>query len=231
MLYISNCWSTSGCLDIPFVFPDDIFTSWVVILRKPLHPTEVFFFYGQEPLRMKMMKKYGFLVILLGVCSCYSLLGETVSFFVVDKDLEMPLEGVRIIDTQSSTETYTDFNGEAEMAIESIDGRAVNVAELIGYEDKKVLLKEFDKPITIEMMMEGLVVGEELVIEAKAIGETDEEVGVSTVIEKEVIRSTAKIGVIEDVLTAVKLLPGVSYGGTCLHSRSKSNTFGVLVRI
>ena len=161
-----------------------------------------------------LIRRYFIPVIMFVIFSCFPLFGEAVSFYVLDKDLEIPLEGVRVVDTLTGAEAYTDFNGEAEMDLDVSGGRVIVVAELIGYEDKKVLLKEFDKPVTIEMIMEGLVVGEELVIEAEAIGESDEEVGVSTVIEKEVIRSTAKIGVIEDVLTAVKLLPGVSYGGT-----------------
>lgn len=161
-----------------------------------------------------MLNRIFFLVISLSTLSLLPVIGETLSFTVVDKDLEMPLEGVRLVETESGSETFTDFNGEAQLIIENPGDRAIVVAELIGYEDKKVLIKEFDKPVIVEMMMEGLIVGEELVIEAEVIGETDEEVGVSTVIEKDVIQSTAKIGVIEDVLTAVKLLPGVSYGGT-----------------
>lgn len=160
-----------------------------------------------------MIKRYFLPGIFLFFFSLPAAYGETVSIAVIDKDLEIPLEGVRLIETQSNTEVYTDSDGQAELTIDTSIGRAVVVAELIGYEDKKILVKEFDKPLTVEMIMEGLVIGEELVIEAEAIGESDEEVGVSTVIEKEVVQATAKIGVIEDVLTAVKLLPGVSYGG------------------
>jgi hypothetical protein len=61
--------------------------------------------------------------------------------------------------------------------------------------------------------MEGVLEGQELVVEVEAIGETDEEVGVSTVIEKEIIQAAAKMGIIEDVMNAVKILPGVSYSG------------------
>lgn len=153
-------------------------------------------------------------ILFLSLFSFLPVFGETVSFTVIDKDLDMPLEGVRLVETQSGAEAYTDAAGEAKLTLDDPGDRAIVVAELIGYEDKKILIKDFDAPVTVEMMMEGLIVGEELVVEAEAIGESDEEVGVSTVIEKEIIQSSAKIGVIEDVMTAVKLLPGVSYGGT-----------------
>jgi len=142
------------------------------------------------------------------------LYAEDLSISVTDRDLEIPLEGVRIIETSTGIETFTDYDGEAVLSVPDNLERAVLVAELIGYEDKKVLVKDFAEPLILEMLMEGVLEGEELVIEVEAVGETDEEVGVSTVIEKEVIQASSKMGIIEDVMNAVKLLPGVSYSGS-----------------
>jgi hypothetical protein len=154
------------------------------------------------------------IVLLCIVATATTLHAEQLVIRVLDRDIEIPLEGVRIVETQTGKETYTDASGEATLVFDLPGERAVIVAELIGYEDKKVLVKDFDAPLVIEMIMEGVLVGEELVIEAEAAGETDAEVGVSTVIEKEVIESSAKMGIIEDVINAVKLLPGVSYSGS-----------------
>ena len=160
------------------------------------------------------MKKLLLFSYLFFVIITLSAFGDGLQLLVLDKDLEIPLEGVRIINTATGIQVYTDFDGKAVLPLETQQGRLVLVAELIGYEDKKILVKEFGAPVTVEMVMEGVLEGQELVIEAEVIGETDDAVGVSTVIEKEVIQTAAKMGIIEDVMTAVKLLPGVSYSGS-----------------
>lgn len=141
------------------------------------------------------------------------LFAETLTIEVVDRDLEIPLQGVRITEANTGTEVLTDADGEAVLDFEPVAGRAVLVAELIGYESRRRLVKEFDEAVVLEMVIEGVLEGEELVVEEEAIGETDEDVGVSTVIEREMIQQTARIGPIEDVMQSVKLLPGVTYGG------------------
>ncbi len=142
-----------------------------------------------------------------------SVSAETVNLEVLDRDLEIPLQGVRITETNTGAEAVTNADGRAVLELEPVAGRAVLVAELIGYEPRRRLVKEFDEPVVLEMVIEGVLEGEELVVEEQAIGETDETVGVSTVIEREMIQSTARIGPIEDVMQSVKLLPGVTYGG------------------
>ena len=138
---------------------------------------------------------------------------ETLTVTVVDRDLEIPLEGVRITETNTGARVVTDFDGEATLDFDPVAGRAVLVAELIGYEPRRLLVKDFDEPVLVEMVIEGVLEGEELVVEEEAIGETDETVGVSTVIEQDMIRATSVIGPIEDLMQSVKLLPGVTYGG------------------
>ncbi|MBN2616989.1 MAG: TonB-dependent receptor, partial [Spirochaetales bacterium] len=132
---------------------------------------------------------------------------------VVDRDLDMPLEGVRIREADSGFETFTDQDGNCTLQLSDNLNRAVVIAELIGYEPRKQLVTDFSKPLIIELLMEGILEGQELVVEVEAIGETDAEVGVSTVIEKETIQAAAKMGLIEDVMNAVKILPGVTYSG------------------
>lgn len=138
---------------------------------------------------------------------------ETLSIEVVDRDLEIPLQGVRITEANTGTEVVTKADGRAVLEFDPVAGRAVLIAELIGYEPRRRLVKDFDDPVLLEMIIEGVLEGEELVVEEEAIGETDETVGVSTVLEREMIQQTARIGPIEDVMQSVKLLPGVTYGG------------------
>ena len=145
--------------------------------------------------------------------SFFLLTAKDITINVVDRDLELPLEGVRIHDVDNAAVAFTDVYGNVVITVPDKRNRAVIIAELIGYESRKILIKDFNKPLTIEMLMEGILGGQELVVEEEAIGETDEEVGVSIVIEKDMIESAAKIGIIEDVMSAIKILPGVIYSG------------------
>lgn len=158
--------------------------------------------------KWKVKFKIVLLLILLININIYAL-----DIIVVDRDLEIPLEGVRITESDTGFETFTDSNGNAVVELAKNKNRAVIITELIGYESRKQLITELDKPLIIELLMEGILEGQELVVEVEAIGETDEEVGVSTVLEKEIIQAAAKMGIIEDVMNAVKILPGVTYSG------------------
>jgi outer membrane receptor protein involved in Fe transport len=142
------------------------------------------------------------------------LFGTDLSILVVDRDLDIPLEGVLISEVNTGITAYTDSNGKAVLTLDDNLKRAVIIAELIGYEDRKSIVKDFSGELFIRMLMQGVLEGEELVVEEEAIGETDEEIGVSTVVEEETIESASKIGLIEDAMAVVKILPGVTYTGT-----------------
>ncbi len=90
--------------------------------------------------------------------------------------------------------------------------RMVIHAELPGYTNRKILIKDFSRELLVEMILEGMIEGEELVIEEKAIGKQMKSPGLN-LIEKEVIQSAGKMGIIEDVMNAVSVMPGVIYNG------------------
>ena len=132
---------------------------------------------------------------------------------VIDKDLDIALEGVKIIVRNTEEIIFTNPEGIAIINVDDNEKRVILITTLIGYESKKVNIKELDKEIIITMSIEGMLEGEELVIEEDAIGRTDEEVGVSTVVDKNELKSTAMIGAVEDVMSTIKILPGVTYVG------------------
>lgn len=132
---------------------------------------------------------------------------------IIDKDLELPLEGVKIVNLDNGTSVYSDENGIALLKVDEEAERVIIIASLIGYETVKKNVKDFDRPFKLNMLIEGVLEGEELVIEEEAIGETDEEVGVSTVVDKEELKATAMMGPIEDAMSSIKVLPGVAYSG------------------
>ncbi len=163
---------------------------------------------------MKILLKMSLLLFLVSTC-LFAQTEDNKQFKIIalDLDLELPLEGVRILNKESGKSVYTDTNGTAFFEVPYDAGRIVIYAELPGYSTRRILVKDFSDDILIKMMIEGVLEGEELVVEEKAIGKTDEKVGVSTLIEKDVIQSAGKIGIIEDVMSAVSILPGVTYNG------------------
>ncbi len=132
---------------------------------------------------------------------------------VSDRDLEIPLQGVQIVEAGSGVTATTDADGRAVIEARFPSPRAVLDLYLPGYEPVRTMVTEFDTTIEIPMVILGILEAEELVIIADRIGRTDDTAGVSVVVEREFIKSSAMIGVIEDVMSTVKLLPGVSYAG------------------
>ncbi|HOV14271.1 MAG TPA: TonB-dependent receptor [Spirochaetota bacterium] len=156
------------------------------------------------------MKKYFAMFFIL---LTFSLFPKNVNFVVIDKDLDIPLEGVKLIIANLDKTLFTDYDGKSELFIDENVTKLSVVAMLIGYETKKVVINDFSKPIVIKMLIQGVLEGKELVIEEKSIGKKDEKAGVSTVIDKQIIDSSAKIGPVEDIMSSIKTLPGVGYGG------------------
>ena len=138
---------------------------------------------------------------------------HTLHLRLVDRDLDIPLEGVQVREVDSGAYGVTDENGELTLPVTLTAPRAVLDLFLFGYEPIRTMITEFDTAIELEMVLEGILLAEELVIVANRIGRSDDQAGVSIVVDREFIKSSAMIGVIEDVMSTVKLLPGVSYAG------------------
>ncbi len=139
---------------------------------------------------------------------------KDLNLLIIDRDINIPLEGVSVkyINTeQNKEETYfTDEAGKTKIALEDTLERVIIECNLIGYETKKVIITEFSEEFIISMVIEGMIVGDELVIE-ETYYEKEDKVGTSFVIDKEEIRPLAMKGILEDVISSVKVMPGVSY--------------------
>lgn len=164
---------------------------------------------------MHLFNNFKLNLIIIYICFfCAFLFSKSITIEITDKDLEIPLEGVKLYIKNTEQILYTDSEGKAVIVIDASDDRVLLTATMIGYESKKMNIKELDKPILIKMSISGVLESKELVVEEEAIGKTDEEVGISTVIDENQIKSTAEVGVFEDVISSVKTLPGVTYGGS-----------------
>ncbi|MCX7787012.1 MAG: TonB-dependent receptor [Spirochaetes bacterium] len=130
---------------------------------------------------------------------------------VVDSELKEPLVGVRVYDPASGITLTTDLKGSVTFQVQP----PLLVFSLPGYEEKRLSLRErpIEREIEVSLRVSSVLEGEELVIEAPSLGKSDEQVGVSIVVDKEMVKHTAQIGIMEDVLNTVRILPGVIYAG------------------
>ena len=153
------------------------------------------------------------LLLVFGLVHAMSLSAQALEIRVYDRDLDIPLEGVLVREAVTDFSEYTDADGRVTIDAALPSSRVVVDLYLPGYEPVRTLVREREGEVAIPMVIQGVLVAEELVIIADRIGRSDDQAGVSIVVEREFIKSSAMIGVIEDVMSTVKLLPGVSYAG------------------
>jgi hypothetical protein len=139
------------------------------------------------------------------------LLARNVRIVVVDEELGMPLEGAMVRSFDGS-EYECDADG-AVMIQAPNDRQSVILAAYPGYESGRLVIPRTGESFTLSLRSGGgLFENSELVIEAERPGGTGES-GKSTSIAGEDLVNTAEIGILEDVMTSIKLLPGVINGG------------------
>ncbi|MBO7122586.1 MAG: TonB-dependent receptor plug domain-containing protein [Treponema sp.] len=132
----------------------------------------------------------------------------------VDKELEIPLEGVKIsIKGNSSLSAQTDETGLAVISVPDNLSSGTIEAKLAGYQSASAKFSASDKEVQISMSIESVIEGQTLVVNRASPDGTEEKTGVSTVMTKEEMHTTANVGLMEDCMSAVRTLPGVSYSG------------------
>lgn len=101
-------------------------------------------------------------VIIFYISILVHIYGVDLHISVIDRDLDIPLEGVRIREADSAFEIYTDINGNC-----------IIIAELIGYEHRKQLITDFDNTLLIGLLMDGILEGQELIagLKVHSLGE------------------------------------------------------------
>ncbi len=131
---------------------------------------------------------------------------------IIDKDINIPLEGVKVTSPSLKKPCFTDKDGSVKIKIDDKISKLVITCELVGYETKKALIEDFSKINEIDMSMQGQSVleGKELVVEESYYNKKDK-VGTSFLIDRQDIKELAMRGTMEDVVSSVKSMPGVSY--------------------
>ncbi|MBE6353628.1 TonB-dependent receptor [Treponema sp.] len=132
---------------------------------------------------------------------------------VFDGDLEFPLEGAALSLQGSTSSVYSDENGEAVFDVPDDVDSGIITAVLPGYAKSSVEFSSGDVFINVYLSMADVIEGEELIVKRTASRSGGEKTGVSTVISREEMQTTANVGIIEDCMSSVRTLPGVSYSG------------------
>ena len=144
-----------------------------------------------------------------------SLNAYQINITVNDNELDFPLEGVKVsVSDSDGLISFTDENGIASIEIPDSVKSGKVILSYPGYRSEELTFKENQTDHSAALSMAEVIEGKELVVERSAPGVTDEQSGVSVVIEKETFESTSRMGLVEDVMSSVNTLPGISYGGT-----------------
>ncbi len=141
----------------------------------------------------------------------FPLYARDVWILVEDAELGLPLEGAVIRSWDQSAYTC----GEDGRALISApdDKQVVIHAAYPGYENGRLVITTEKDSYTIGLRLSGVMEGNELVIEAEKPGTGETRTGRSVALSEREIAQTAEIGIIEDVMSSIKLLPGVGYTG------------------
>ncbi|GHV06790.1 hypothetical protein FACS189485_15900 [Spirochaetia bacterium] len=157
------------------------------------------------------MRKIFFVLLVFSYFSLASAAAREIEITVQDTDLEIPLEGA-IIRSWDGSEYECDEDGRATLVVPD-DRQVVLQFVYPGYENGRLVIPLAGNSFSFGMRLGGVLENRELVIEARRPETSETKVGRSVAISGEALSRTAEIGFVEDVMSSIKLLPGVGYTG------------------
>jgi hypothetical protein len=140
------------------------------------------------------------------------LFAREISVYVEDTDLGIPLEGA-LIRSWDGEEYVCDEEGRALVDVPD-DRQVVLHGSYPGYENGRLTIGIEENDFTLGLHLAGILESRELIFEMSRPGVNETRTGRSVALSEKNIEKVAEIGIIEDVMTAVKLLPGVGYANT-----------------
>ncbi|GBU27267.1 hypothetical protein R84B8_00796 [Treponema sp. R8-4-B8] len=151
--------------------------------------------------------------ILLAVffLSAIPLFCRDITIQVLDGDLELPLEGATVR-ARGGNEYVCGRDGKARIPVPD-DRQTILYAAYPGYETSAITIPVTGNSFIVSLSLSSFLQGRELVVEASKPGTSESKTGRSVAVSEREIAQTAEIGVIEDVMSTIKLLPGVGYSG------------------
>ena len=155
------------------------------------------------------MKKKLIAALMLFVIS--PIFARDVEITVRDSELGLPLEGA-VIRSWDGKQYTCGKDGKALVSVPD-ERQVVIQAVYPGYENGRLVVTMGNSAFTMGLRLSGVMESRELVIEAERPGTSETKTGRSVAVSGRDISQTAEMGIIEDVMSSVKLLPGVGYTG------------------
>ena len=143
-----------------------------------------------------------------------ALYARDIEITVEDEELGLPLEGA-VVTLRGGREFVCDGEGRA-LVILPDDRQAIVQISYPGYETRRLTVPPASAgagQFTVYLRLGGIMEARELVIEAERPETSETRSGRSVAISERELSRTAEIGIVEDVMSSVKLLPGVGYTG------------------
>jgi hypothetical protein len=138
-----------------------------------------------------------------------------IEIYVEDEELGLPLEGA-VVSLRSGRQFICDDEGRALISLSDERQQVVQIT-YPGYDTRRVTIPAGSGDevtrVTASLRLSGVMQGRELVVEAQRPETSETKSGRSVAISDRELARTAEIGIIEDVMSSVKLLPGVGYTG------------------
>jgi hypothetical protein len=155
------------------------------------------------------MNKY-FLIIYIFIIT-FPIFARNVTITVTDVEIDLPLEGA-VIHSWDEKSFICDTEGKAVITVP--DDRQVSVyATYPGYDTGRIIIPVTGEYFSIDLHLSKVMYARELVVEGSRPGSNESRTGRSIAVGEKEIAQTGEIGIIEDVMSTIKLLPGVNYSG------------------
>ncbi|MDR0442108.1 MAG: TonB-dependent receptor plug domain-containing protein [Treponema sp.] len=159
----------------------------------------------------KSFLKKRFLAAAVLLLASFPLFARDIEILVEDADLELPLEGA-VIRSYDGRQYICDESGKAIVSVPD-DRQVVIQASCPGYENGRLIIAVGTDKYVLSLRLSGIMEGSELIIEAARPGSNETKTGRSVAVSEREIAQTGEIGIVEDVMSTIKLLPGVGYTG------------------
>ena len=158
------------------------------------------------------------IVFLLFACAiATAVFARDIAIYVEDADLAMPLEGAAV--TLRDGQRFVCGENGVAMVVLPDNRQAVVQISYPGYDTQRMTIPAVAadgggiERYSASLRLGGVMMGRELVVEAERPETSETKSGRSVAISERELSRTAEIGIIEDVMSSVKLLPGVGYAG------------------
>ena len=149
--------------------------------------------------------------------ACAFVYARDIVIAVLDEELGLPLEGA-VVSLRDGKQFHCDRNGLARVSLPDNRQTIVQVT-YPGYDARRMNIPAAAEEgttverFTVSLRLGGVMQARELVVEAERPQTSETKSGRSVAISEKELERTSEIGIIEDVMNSVKLLPGVGYTG------------------